>query len=195
MRRGVGSVLFLLASANLAFADPLTDLLAGKPGGICYDRVYDAAHMAKNPDQNTRAIRLSLVEAKDIRGATFRLSLLDGEGTVYAFGDCNYERRAGLDSMGGQLISTFKIGPGLDCHALTSYYTGNSQEGGDFVIDMRDGKSMTIHLPEEIAAWEELDSDGDAGWFPLGREDRIFRVDAASAKLCEPLIDGMPLHR
>ena len=41
------------------------------------ERVYDAAHLAKNPDQQTRSIRVLLTEYPAISGATIRRTAND----------------------------------------------------------------------------------------------------------------------
>ncbi|MBX3530526.1 MAG: hypothetical protein KF849_07955 [Rhizobiaceae bacterium] len=165
-------------------ADPLADALKGRPDGICYDRVYSAEHLAKNPGQKTRAIRMSLQAAPDIGGATVRIMLVEAAGAAWLAGTCNWATRAGTDSLGGQLLDTFRIGPGLDCHAVTSLSGMSAEEGGDFVVDMRDGRSMTVHVPGELAAWSRPGDTGDADWHAFGTEDRVFRVDGAQTALC-----------
>jgi hypothetical protein len=42
-----------LAMATQSLADPLSDLLAKGNGKACFDRTYDAAHLARNPGQKT----------------------------------------------------------------------------------------------------------------------------------------------
>jgi hypothetical protein len=179
-------------AAGSAAADPLTDAMGGKPQGICYNRTYDAAHLAKNPDQLTHAIQLSLVPHPEARGALARLAIQDEEGEVYAIGECFWKAKAGMLENGKPATATFKIGPGLDCTARASPNWAPEDEiveGGRFVVDMRDGKSMTIHTQEEIAAWPGFNRDAPAGFYPLGSDDRIFRVNRASPDNCRELVD------
>ena len=54
---------------------------------------------------------------------------------------------------------------------------------------MRDGRSMTIHTQDEIPAWAGFDRNAPAGFYPLGFDDRIFRVDRVNAGNCAELVE------
>jgi hypothetical protein len=196
MMRTAAAIAIGLAAAELAAtgaaADPLTDALGGDPAGICYRRVYSQEHLAKNPDQLTHAVRLSLAPHPEARGALARLSIEDAEGEVYAIGECFWNARAGLGEDGKPLTATFKTGPGLNCTARASpswAWEEEIKDGGHFVVDMRDGKSMTIHTQDEIAAWQDFDRTAPAGFYPLGSDDRIFRVDRIRTDECAELTE------
>jgi hypothetical protein len=185
-------LLAAMPCAGTAAADPLTDAIGGRDEGICYRRTYDAAHLAKNPDQMTHAIQLSMAPHPRDAGALARLAIADAEGEVYAIGECFWKAKAGLGDDGKPYTATFKPGPGLDCRARASPNWASEDEvkdGGLFAVDMRDGKSMTIHTQDEIAAWPQLNRDAPAGFYPLGDDDRIFRVDRVSADNCMELVD------
>ena len=119
MRR-VAVVVTVVAAGTAAIADPLTDAIGGRAEGICYRRVYTAEHLAKNPDQMTHAIQLSLVAHPETNGAVARLAIEDEEGEVYSIGECFWKEKAGFDEAGKPLTATFKGGPGLDCFARSS---------------------------------------------------------------------------
>lgn len=180
-----------LLTATAALADPLTDALGGKTQGICYERNYSAEHLAKNPDQMTHALQLSLAPHPEARGAIARLTIMDAEGEVFSIGECFWNAKAGLGGDGKPYTATFKGGPGLDCTARASpswAWEDEVKDGGLFVVDMRDGKSMTIHTQDEIAAWPEFNRDAPAGFYPLGFDDRIFRVDRADPRACSEIV-------
>lgn len=196
-RRAAAPILFLVAGGvaggGAALADPLTDALGGRAQGLCYKRTYNAEHLAKNPDQTTRAIRLSLVPHPEARGAIARIGIADAEGEVYAIGECFWKAKAGLGEDGRPYTATFKGGPGLDCVARASptwAWEDEKVDGGLLAIDMRDGKSMTIHTQDEIAAWQTFYRDAPAGFYPLGSDDRIFRVDRADAAACADMVES-----
>lgn len=183
--------LALTVAAATAAADPLADLLGGDEGDVCYERFYDAAHLAENPNQLTHSIRLSLVKDPKSLSAIARLTFGDAEGVVHAIGECAWDARAGLDD-GKLIISTFRPGPGLNClaRASPSWASGDEvQWGGAFLVDMRDGESMTIHTEGEIAAWLNMHRDNPAGSYPLGPDDRIFRVFRVASNKCGELVE------
>ncbi len=190
MRLAAGMAMMLAAGAA-AMADPLTDAVGGKAQGICYERTYSAEHLARNPDQMTHAIQLSLAPHPEARGAIARLTIMDAEGEVYSIGECFWKAKAGLGDDGKPYTATFKAGPGLDCTARANpdwAWEDEIKDGGRFAIDMRDGKSMTIHTGDEIAAWLEFNRDAPAGFYPLGTDDRIFRVDRADPRACSEIV-------
>ena len=64
-----------LCCLSPASADPLGDLLSSAGGGVCFARSYDAAHLARDPKQDTRRAQLSLVKDSKFGGATMRIAL------------------------------------------------------------------------------------------------------------------------
>lgn len=185
--RPLATALALVAACASALADPLSDLLAKGGGTACYERIYDTAHLAANPRQRTRGVTLSLRPTPDARGAVFRLRFERADGMRYLVGDCSWEAEANLDVMGKPLIPAFKGPSGLDCHAITSEDGASAEEGGDFPIDLRDGRSIVVYTPEDLAGWPSLDRSGPARFFTFGKDDRIFRVDATDPGTCRDL--------
>jgi hypothetical protein len=174
-------------------ADPLTDLLGRNGGQLCYDRVYDAAHLARHPRQRTRAIRLSLTDYPETGGANIRVAITEASRAHYILGECYWAEEANLDGMGEPLLPSFGRKAGLDCHAITTTDGSSAEEGGDFPLDLRDGASIMLHLPDDVAAWKSLDDvSGAAEFFELGPDDRVFRLDRADAALCTELTEKLP---
>ena len=182
----------LIASVPQAAADPLSDLLANGDGSACFERVYDQAHLAKNPKQVTRAALLSLKKFPDGDGAVIRIRFQRADGVLYIVGGCEWMAEANLDIEGKKLIDAFKGPNGLDCHAITSADGSSAEEGGDFPVDLRDGKSITLYLPESLAGWRSLSRPGPAGWIDFGRDDNVFRVDRTGTQACADLVDKLP---
>src|SRR3954454_10052406 len=130
------SAVVLAALSSTALADPLSELLK-KGGGACFDRVYDKAHLDKHPGQKTTAIRLSL-QSDDGNGAVIRVMLKQKSSTDYIVGGCNWTATANLDINNKPLIDAFKGPSGLNCYAMTSEDGASAEEGGDFLIDLKD---------------------------------------------------------
>lgn len=192
MRTAV-SAAALLAMAAQACADPLTDLLDRHDGQLCFERVYDSAHLAQHPRQRTRAIRLSLTDYPETRGANIRVAITEASRAHYILGECYWAEEANLDGMGEPLLPSFGRKAGLDCHAITTTDGSSAEEGGDFPLDLRDGASVMLHLPDEVAAWKSLDDvSGSAEFFGLGPDDRVFRLNRADATACNELNEKLP---
>lgn len=182
-----------LATILPVMADPLTDLIDTGGDGVCFDRVYDAAHLARVPGQDTRRATLSL--ARDEAGfdwATIRIVLEGKERTSIVVGECSWKERANLDIMDQPLLDTFKGGPGLDCHAYASVDGMSAEEGGDFVVDLRSNSTVFLHLPDAIAAWPTFQRRNEASWEDFGVDDRVFRLDRAERELCRGMEEALP---
>lgn len=186
------SAIVIASTAGAALADPLSDLLDKGGGAVCYTRIYDPAHLDKHPAQKTTEVRLSFVRESDDDGAVIRILLKLGAKSNYINGGCSWTAHANLDITGKPIIEAFKGPAGLNCWALTSADGSSAEEGGDFFVDLKDGKSITLYLPEYIAAWPSFDRSDDADFLQLGEEDRIFRLDRAAAAPCREMVQKLP---
>lgn len=191
-RKAGAAILVVGCAVGAALADPLSVLLAAGEGGACYDRVYDKAHLDKNPGQTTRAIRISLRDDPETDSAILRVAVQRKDVTLYIVGECAFAEKANLDVQGQPLIAAFKGPSGLDCHAMTSDDGASAEEGGDFPIDLRDGKSVLLYLPDSVAAWSSFDRSEAAGWPEFGKDDQIFRLDRAEPSLCREMEEKLP---
>lgn len=191
MRRALVTLL-TLAGASSALADPLSDLLERGNGGACFERAYDDAHLAKNPNQRTRTALLSLKEIPDEFGAIVRIRFQRTDGVRYIVGFCEWADTANLDAMGEKMIAAFRGPGGLDCHAVTDVDGESAEEGGDFPLDLRDGTVSVLYLPEEIAVWRSLDRSVSAEMAPFGVDDNVFRMNRTGTGACRPLVDDLP---
>jgi hypothetical protein len=176
--------------AHTALADPLSDLV--DEGPVCYVRTYDKAHLDRHPLQTVTEVRLSLVEADDRDGAIIRALVKTKESPNYIVGGCNWTAKANLDINDKPIIEAFKGPSGLNCWALTTADGSSAEEGGDFPIDLKDGKSIYLYLPDYIAAWTSFDRSGAAAWLETGSDDGVFRLDRANAAPCAEMVDKLP---
>lgn len=181
------SLLVGLCCLSTASADPLGDLLSSAGGGVCFARSYDAAHLARVPKQDTRKALLSLIKDTRFDGATMRIALEGKARTSVVVGECSWKARANLDVQNKPLLDTFNGGPGLDCHAYASIDGMSAEEGGDFVIEIRDDRTVVMHLPDSIAAWPAIARRGHAKWAAFGKSDRVFKLERADRALCKQM--------
>ena len=191
-RKLSASAALLACLSATAFADPLADLLKQGNGGACFNRAYDKAHLDKHPGQQATAVRLSLQRDEDGSDAIIRIALTDGKRTNYIVGGCNWAAKANLDINDKPLIAAFKGPAGLNCYAMTSEDGSSAEEGGDFPIDLKDGRSILLYLPDYIAAWPSLDRSKSAGFIELGKEDQVFRLDATDTASCREMNNKLP---
>jgi len=191
VRELLTSAMLLVALSSTALADPLTELLKKGGGSACFDRVYDNAHLNKHPGQKTTAIRLSLQSDEDDR-AIIRVMIKQKSSTSYIVGGCSWTAKANLDINDQPLIEAFKGPSGLNCYALTSEDGSSAEEGGDFPIDLKDGKSILLYLPDGIAAWSSFDRSNAAEFIELGSEDQVFKLGKSDAGLCRELEQKLP---
>ena len=193
LRRALPGVVALAASCATVIADPLEALLAKGNGAACFERVYDEAHLKKNPKQETREMLLSLrLEGGDTYSATMRIRITQQSRTLYMTGECSFSETANLDIMGEKLIEAFKGPSGLDCHAYASTDLGSAEEGGDFPIDLRDGAAVVVYFPDSLAAWSSLDRPVEADFPEFGSEDQVFRLNRTATASCRELVKGLP---
>ena len=101
LRRGLAlATIALLAASAARAASPLDDLIARKPANnACFNRVYDADHLRKNPKQTTTsmAVWLAYDRPRAIRRCSLRRTLALPSAGVGIPRRCS--RRAGAPGM------------------------------------------------------------------------------------------------
>jgi hypothetical protein len=177
--------------ATSALANPLTDLLK-HGGGACFARVYDQAHLNKHPDQETLEVRLSLRKDPGASGAIIRLMLKGKRRTDYIVGGCDWAEKANLDINDQPINEAFKGPSGLNCYALTSEDGSSAEEGGDFPIDLKDGKTILLYVPDLIATWASSDRSQPANFMAFGTEDQIFKLAKTDLATCQKIEQDFP---
>jgi hypothetical protein len=187
----------ILAGAGMPAAraadDPLTRIVAPKDGAsACYRRVYDAAHLKRNPKQQTTDILLSFKYQAD--GAHIERILLTRRGNqppLYLGGGCEWSQTANIDTSGNRMIKGYTKDAGYSCIALTG--PGSAEEGGVFLIDLAaDGQSLVLHIDSPIYAMRGKDKRGVGKYVKFGREDRVFRLTRTDDAACRALEEALP---
>ncbi|MDO8875610.1 MAG: hypothetical protein Q8M24_06690 [Pseudolabrys sp.] len=184
------------AAAPVAIAadDPLPRIVAPKDGAsICYQRLYDAAHLRRNPRQQTTAALLSFKYEGADGGHIERIILTrrDRQPVLYIAGSCVWSETANIDTSGRRMIRSFVKNAGYGCIALTG--PGSAEEGGVLMIDLAaDGKALTLHLDSPIYAMRGEDKRGVGEYVKLGLEDRVFRLTRTDAAACRALEENLP---
>jgi hypothetical protein len=146
----------------------------GKPIHACFTRVYDAGHLAKQPQQNVRTMLLMVRADTDppryaVRlGVTFRKSGAHFESA----GDCGALHDA-ADGSGAAAAAHC----GVDC------------DGGSIDVAIKDAKSVLVSIPTGARIWR-ANSDNDSDQRKrFGRDDKVFRLDKTALTECLRLAD------
>lgn len=185
--KGLVATLAFVLAASPALADPLTDAVRAGGGTACFMRSYDAAWLKAHPGQTLRQARFAMTMAN--RRPTFRMELRGAGRPLYLFGGCEWMagnlNRGVADNV---LDPGFKPTTGVGCHAMTDVTGLSAEEGGDFPIDWRDGRSIEVHLPDVVAAWRDPDVNRKASWPKIRAADQVIRLDQVSPSTCLHLL-------
>lgn len=186
--------LLALATPSPAADDPLLKIVPPKDGaGVCFERRYDAAHLKRNPRQQTTHILLSFrYQGHD--GTHIERIALTRRGRaplLYFAGGCDWSERANRNTSGQRLMDNYPKDDGYACIALTA--PNSAREGGYFLIDLAaDGRSATLYLASPIESMKGDDGRSSQGEVHLGRADRVFRLRRTDASACRTLEDALP---
>lgn len=168
-------------AARAAFAKRLFGAEVGAAKThACYQRRYDAAHLARHPAQTVQTLNLLVSAAKDA----------ETTGVVYEFGlHLQYRNASGVFSAGGgcsgpfyaQLTGdTLRLGCSVDC------------EGGTVSIFVADDGQSVRAAPEYLRMTRVDDGvrdDVQVRELPAdGADDRLFRLDRVSLDNCKALM-------
>ena len=163
----------IIGSASAVGAAELTDFVPAEPGAsACWQRLYDAAHLASHPDQQVTAMTLLMSY----------LTFDDGSDGMHYFGvDVSLRDGRKGTASGGCWQTEGVVRCGVDC------------DGGGFVLTRNGDGSALADL--EAYGYISLESecgggDGELESFPLepGLDDKQFLLKPADAKLCKALL-------
>lgn len=163
-------------------------LFAGEIGKdksyACFVRRYDAAHLARHPQQKVETMKL-LVSAEKVPEAeglsySFRLGIefRDRRGTFESAGSCGHV--GDFDEAADKL----HLGCGVDC------------DGGGISVELANDDKATLVRIEELRIWRSGNAGDDEEDIALkgGADDRSFRLDRADLKDCGALMPEPEEH-
>jgi len=174
------SIALALFSVTPAFAVSSTDLaLFGKDLGndrafACYERHYDPAHLKAHPKQNVTDMTL-LVDSKVDDQRTYDLSI----GVSFRKVKTQFQVSG---SCSGTIDGKALLDCGVDC------------DGGMINVRLKDANSILVDIPYGARTWDPTtDEDTDPGTdnpaAQFGPDDKSFRLDRVSLKLCSNLVN------
>jgi hypothetical protein len=150
--------------------------LEGTQIHACFNRVYDAGHLAQHPRQNVRTMLLLVKADADSDQPRYGLRL----GVTF--------RKSGahFDSAGdcGAIHDTADVGGstgvahcGVDC------------DGGSIDVAIKDAKSVLVSIPEGARIWRANANDDSDQRRRFGSDDKVFRLDKVALTQCLRLAD------
>jgi hypothetical protein len=142
----------------------------------CFNRVYDPAHLASHPQQNTRAMAALVVYTIDPKvtdepqydlriGVNFRKSahMLEVEG------DCR------------------ALKPEDDPNGPVTAHCSVACDGGSLDVALKDNGSLLVTIPEGARTFTpglDLEKEPRRLHGGFGADDKLFRVDRADIRQC-----------
>ncbi len=196
MKMRTAAILFLAAVAAMvtgtASAEPV------KPGEFakrlfgekldeksyaCFVRTYDAAHLARHPEQKVTVMKLLITAESKISDAA----------DLKEFGPyMNYSFRLGLRfrTRAGSYDSSGYCGRprvGEDMPDKLQLFCGVDCDGGGISVEVPNDKAALIRL-ERIRIWRNNKPDDEGFEATGGADDRLFRLDRVKLDECRSLI-------
>ncbi len=188
-RRAALALAFTLVSAVPAIAETADDfvkrLLARAPAigttYACFERVYDAAHLASHPQQNVETMTL-LVKY------TIAAHPDPGEAPQYELRiGVKFRQAKRMKEVDGECSATH---PENDPNGPVAAHCGVACDGGAIDVALKDNGAMLVTIPAGARTWtpgaddkqDEADREALHGGF--GTDDKLFRLDRADMRQC-----------
>jgi hypothetical protein len=184
-------------------ASPLDDLIARKPGSsACFTRVYDAAHLRKNPKQATTSMAVWLSYDKAIGdppvlappGLGIAISRRGEAAPLFAQGGCEWDEGVNRDVQDRPLIKNFKKTVGISCMMLARpdvFDVSSAEEGGLMILDPgKDKDTLMVYLDDGLTMVKRADRAKHI-YVEFGADDRVFMLHRSDAKGCAAVEDAV----
>ncbi|MCZ8183918.1 MAG: hypothetical protein O9322_13170 [Beijerinckiaceae bacterium] len=189
----------VLTGVLLSIATPahaVTGVLGREPDArACFERVYDAAHLARNPSQTVTRIRVS-VSREPIPESTVTTPRDYLRIELTRRGDPEIRRAIGFSEhpFGGERVNSRGQVTNLGTPGARALLTGenhmDAEEGNDGgAVDIRPepgGLFVRVSSPLRLRTGEKVSVDKGRE-FRLAASDRTFRLRALPASACEDL--------
>jgi hypothetical protein len=180
------AVSLILALSSHASANPLDDLTKGG-GDVCFHRVYDPEHLAKNPRQETTSMTLWITGTPIASGnAGLALTRRQDPSPVYLAASCDWEEYKPGQSQKSWMES-YKKQAGAGCITLAVpdvFEASSAEEGNGVLLDPApDGRTVTVHL-QDPQTMVKRSNRARKLTIKLGKDDRIFLLRRTDLRHC-----------
>jgi hypothetical protein len=191
------AALIAVASGQALAANPFDDLIEPVDGkSACFMRVYDAAHLKKNPSQKTTAmtvwLRYEASPGSGVSGAILSVSLaIKQRGdpvAMYSDGGCSFDEHANRNTSDQRLIKTYRKDAGMVCLQSAQpdvFEATSAEEGGDLILDRgKDRDTLIVYLDNGLTMVKRADRRKHL-FVKFGPDDRVFLLRRTGIKDCE----------
>ena len=193
MKRATVLLVALIASAAHAGA-PLDEVIPAEKGNrVCFQRIYDAAHLGQHPRQTTAAITVWM-RYEPMHGSPGLL--LDfgigikrrGEAQpFFAQGDCIWDEQGNKVVGGRRLIDALNQDAAAVCmmYGRPDVFDAlSAQEGGYLMfVPGKERETLMLYLDAGLIMVKRADRDQGID-MKFGAEDRVFRLNRVDLKAC-----------
>lgn len=192
------AVLTLCLYPSLGIAAPGQNTLVPRveqagPKGLCYQRVYDPAHLRRHTGQTIGAMTVLLkpetgpAASAEAIGLAARIDLRNGSEPLYGMAACWWEVGANRIADGGRATPEFKSDDGTRCMSMVE--PTSAEEAGDFFLDAtQSGESLLVYN-----GFSQMRSGPNGARFmrdvEFGPEDAILRLDRVDRARCDGIED------
>jgi hypothetical protein len=190
----MGLLAALPVSAAAHAATPLDELIAPEKGNsTCFQRIYDAAHLRRHPNQTTTAMTVWL--RYEAMQGTSGLALDFGTAVsrrgdalpFFAQGDCQWDEKANRDTGGRRLIKTLNKDQAVVCMMYARpdvFDVVSAQEGGYLLLDRgKDRDTLMVYLDDRMTMVKRARRSEQID-VTFGAEDRVFLLRRTDRKNC-----------
>ena len=144
----------------------------------CFTRRYDAAHLAKHPQQKVKFMTLVvraefLPEDRDLN-YSFQIDV----GFRDRNGDFNSSGSCGHAAVTPDTPNALHLGCGVDC------------DGGGLSVALADSDKAIVVRLDSIAIWDASKPDAERTSFDGGTDDHVFRLDRVNNDVCKKMIES-----
>jgi hypothetical protein len=187
--------LIILACPPARAASPLDELIEPAAGkSACFTRVYDVAHLKRNPRQKTTAMRVWM-KYQSLGGGTPGIALAmslaitrrGDPAMLFSQGGCEWDEKANRDTSNNRLIKAFPREAGAVClqSARPDVFEATSaQEGGSLILDRgKDRDTLMVYLDDSLIMVKRANREKLLD-IEFGPDDRVFMLRRAGIKDC-----------
>jgi hypothetical protein len=192
----IGLVALLAVACKPALAaNPFGDLIEPVAGrSACFTRVYDAAHLKRNPWQKTTAMTVWLrYDAPTGSGATvpglamsLAITQRGDPAAMVSDGGCNFDERANRN--------TYPKEAGMVCLQSAQpdvFEATSAEEGGDLILDRgKDRDTLMVYLDDVLTVVKRANR-GKHLLIRFGPDDRVFLLRRAANTDCDAIQEAV----
>jgi hypothetical protein len=163
-----------------------------RPADACYERIYDRAHLARNPRQQTLSIFVSIRKASpDSTELRLHARRSGFSGPLMALGGCTAGAAANRSGDGKPIVPTLPSASSATCIMVRE---NRDSEGGHAGYEVLDGgRRLRLHVAEDLVLERINWPKGErSALFSFGGADGVFLLARADRSRCADMFKALP---